>query len=249
MSETPRSPSQKPEYFDPEYTESRHAYVERLRALAEAGAPEPHEDWDAVYVFSGPELTLDPAERPKNQENNTYNQTLTRLEAGFMVAKKVTALRLKATGVEKGVSAITLDDLVAHGPNIYFDGYTQHNELLANMIAQGELSKQFGFPDTKFIISGTGTKHTGDQFAHFPLSVVAESRKVVLVSDLYHIPRIEQYFGSKNDVHQLPREKFELYFHDTSRIAMKQALAEARKTYPYEQSGDLTPRSKLNESI
>ena len=160
-------------YFDANYVASRHAYIAEIRTLVEKGLPEPQEDWDSIYVFSGPEVVLDPDNRPAREEKNPYNQTRRRLETAFNIARKVTSLKLKAQSIEKDAADLTLQDIRDYGPLVYFNGLVEHNAMLKSVIERKELARMFSFPDDKFIICGEGIKHTGEQIETFPTAETA----------------------------------------------------------------------------
>jgi hypothetical protein len=221
-------------FLTPELVQARHTHVQELRDRIDQGNPEPQEDWDSIYVFSGPETSFNKDARPHTQAGNPYNQTRVRLETGFTIAKKVTALRCN-----KDVDHVTFADIQSHGPLLYFDGYKEHNEELEKIIRRGQFMEEFAFPPEKLIISGSGTKHTGDQVAKFPRGVFMKSKKVIWVSDLYHLPRIERYIGSKYDTIGIPREKLILYHAEPSKLTLNQVRGGAKSILEYTESGEL----------
>lgn len=217
-------------YFTPEYTASRHRYVKELRELAEQGPPEPQEDWDSIYVFSGPESSI--SDEPADAIS--YNQTRKRLETGIRIARAVTALRLG-----KRAEEVSLEDMTTMGPAVYFDGYEAHNIEMKRMLADDSFESEFSFPTEKFSI-GQGTIHTGDQVTKLPSEPLKSSRKIVLVSDWYHIPRIERYIGSRFDIQNIPIEKVVLAFPSDARVSTRRAFGEAKRIHPYWKKGDLS---------
>jgi hypothetical protein len=221
------------DYFSEPYVESRHRYVAELRGLLAEGLPKPKDDWDAIYVFSGPEIKLEDAPH----EKGPFNQTKVRLETGIDVAKQVTALRLK-----KNYDDVTADDIRSHGPSVYFDGYTAHNQYFGNETANHRLEKEYGFPDDKFIYpkEEEGTKHTGEQIERFPDEILKDSRKFVIISDLYHMPRIQRYLGSKYDVKKIPEDRAIFYYAKPTKLPVRATLREAKKIRPLKEGGHLS---------
>lgn len=218
-------------YFDPNYVASRHRYVDELRELAQEGSPKPQEDWDSIYVFSGPEQTLDdpPADAI------SYNQSEERLAFGMRLAREVTAIR-----VGKDPEEVTDTDILTQGPRVHSDGTDVQNDDLRTL-SDDTFKTRFAFPRQALVVAeNSGIRHTGDQFAHFPQEVVSGSRKVVLVSDLYHIPRIRRYLGGSYDAQGIPPERLVFAFSPESRVAVSRGLSEARRLHPYKKGGFLS---------
>lgn len=224
------------EYFNPEYIDSRHRIIEEMRDLSE-NLPIPSVDWDGVYVFSGPEISLneDPADKLSHKPEKSYNQTKQRLLTGFDVVREVTALRLK-----KKIEEVTSQDIEKSGPAIYFDGYKAHNELFRKLKSDNKFSQDFDFPDDKLIVSEGETLHTGQQITNIPSEIIPKGEgKIVFISDLYHIPRIKRYIGSKHDVKNIPKEKIVFYPSQPQHIPIRRAFREAKVIHKYKKSGDL----------
>jgi hypothetical protein len=213
---------------------SRNRYIAELREMLEEGSPVPEKDWNHIYVFSGPEITF---EDPPH-ESGPYNQTQFRLETGIDIARQITALRLN-----KKYDDVTAEDIRMAGPTIHFDGYSGHNTYMRTVIAEKRLGRDFGFPDEKFILpdekSRQHTAHTGEQIAHFPDEIIADDGKFVIVSDLYHLPRIKRYLGGKYDAKKIPTERVVFYYAAPARVPVRAALREARNIHPYHKRGFL----------
>jgi len=216
-------------YHNEEYQKSRHEYVEEIRTIVEKGFPEPQTDWETIWVISGPEIRFDDPPEKKNG----VNQTQSRFETGLSITKKVAALR-----AQKDVNRLTLSDLELHCPRIYFNGLDAHNDYLRSIVADGSFEQEYDFPSEKLIIAppNHGIQHTGDQFEKFPHDLVPQTGKLVVVSDLYHIPRVKRYF---NKYPITPIENVVLYPAKPMILSVSRALNEAKKIYPYTQQGIL----------
>lgn len=214
-------------YFGKEYVASRHEYVEEVREIIERGPPSPEQDWDVIWILSGPEQKFDD---PPSE--GKYNQTRHRFETAVNIAKEVTALRVKKT-----IEEVTLQDIAAHGPTLYFNGRDDQNQSFRELITRQGVEKEFQFPDAKVIVSpDLNIKYTSHQFEFFPKDLVPEGAKLVVVTDLYHLPRTRRYFDKFPLVE---KDKRVLYPALPASIPLRAALEEAKKIYPYIQRGFL----------
>jgi hypothetical protein len=217
-------------YFEKDYVESRHRYMDEIRALAEKGPPKPEKDWNVIYVFSGPEMTFE--EEP--DKKGKYNQTETRLKTGFELARKITALRLK-----KEPKEVTIEDIRTEGPLVHFDGLKEQKAYLRKISKEGRFENAYQFPRTSLQLSIKNITNTRDQVQELPRKFATEDGKIVFISDLYHLPRIQRYFGTKHDSLKIPQEKRVFYFPTPAQLSIQRALSEAKKLYPYAKKGDL----------
>ena len=214
-------------YFEKEYISSRHEYVEEVREIIEKGPPAPEQDWEVIWVLSGPEQKFDDPPR-----EGKYNQTKHRFETAVNIAKEVTALRL-----QKMKEEVTLEDIAAHGPTLYFNGRDDQNQAFRELIAGQGVEKEFQFPDAKVMVSSDlNIQSTSHQFELFPKDFVPEDAKLVVVTDLYHLPRTRRYFDKFPLVE---KDKRVLYPALPASIPPRAALEEAKKIYPYIQQGFL----------
>jgi len=160
----------------------RENVFKELRALAEH-PPIPEASWDLIWVFSGPETILG------KPEDTFGNQDLERIEEGLRLQRLVTALRLD---VPKRLEDVTKEDIIEYGPIVFYNGTERHNQELELWLVQQAASGTFPNPRNKIVISDiTGVRNTADQFEKFPKEILpASGRKLVLLSDYYHLPRI-----------------------------------------------------------
>jgi len=230
MSETMREKyGAQTEYFDSAWERSRHQMIAELREIAERGLPEVQTDWDIIAPLSGPESGNIFDE--ENVGNSGYNETEKRFRTAIDVAKQVTAKRLS-----KSVEEITLEDIRLSGPVIYFNGLTVQNEFLRQE-GLTILEDKYKFPREKIeITQNTEIKHTGHQFQDFN-NHLPQNGKMVLVSDLYHLPRMRRYLGL--DTNDLSEDNTVLYPATPLALNIRLTLDEIRKIYPYIEKGIL----------
>lgn len=215
-------------YFGEKWLNSRHWAASELRRYIEHGAPEPEADWNVIWIFSGPQEDFDgqfvnPGERPAN-----YNQTKKRWETGLDIARRVTALRLR-----KPPQEVTRDDFKKAGPLIYYNATDRGNKFFREFCKPGgRLETEFNFPSEKVkITDAAGIKHSGHQFEDFPLDLTGLNQKIVMVSDLYHYPRLKRYIEKFSD--KIPLESALFYAAQPENIPIRDTLEEVKKIYPY----------------
>ncbi|MDP3883026.1 MAG: hypothetical protein Q8Q48_03140 [Candidatus Staskawiczbacteria bacterium] len=219
----------------PEEREERKEILTEMKEIAHSESPSPKEDWDLIWVLSGPEKS--PADAPGQGKRNENKD---RLETAFKIAKAVVALRL---GREK--EDITQKEIASFGPDVYFNGLDDQNDALRDLIEKGFL-ENYDFPKEKFIISANlGLKHTGDQFEKIEESVLAGKRKIAIVSSLYHLPRIRRYV--KMHQKKIDLEKIILYSAEPRQIPVGAGLGEIKKIPRYEGEGILPSKSKYKK--
>ena len=104
---------------------------------------------------------------------NPDSDTRRRLEGGMHLAKRVSRM--------KGGTL----------PAIYISGYDEHNANLRKWRTEGLFEKEYSFPEANLIIGPQEhIRHTGDQFKLFPRKFLKGNKKIVVVTDVYHIPRV-----------------------------------------------------------
>ncbi len=197
----------------------------------------PKANWDTIWVLSG--TTAENLNEPQPGEKN---ETLQRLMTGFWLMRQVTAVRMT-----KRVEEVTEDDVREHGPVLYFNGalnketgVNQNAELQA-WIASGEL-KEFGIPaeSIHFTNRDDTIVHTGDQFEDFPSTLSPEQGgRLVIVTDLYHLPRVKRYVQKGYPNITTPPEEVVLYPALPATLPLGKALAEVHKTPTYIDRGIL----------
>jgi hypothetical protein len=214
------------DYHDIEYKNSRHEYIEKIREIVEQGPPVAETDWNTIWVLSGPEYNF---EEPG--EGDKPNQTKNRFETGISVAKEVATIRAD------DVSDDELQDVNQYLPEIYFNGTDLQNDYIRDLIKNKVFEKDYSYPSNKIIVSpNLGITNTGDQFDCISKANIISDGKLVTVTDLYHIPRIEKYF---NKYKITDKGKIVLYPALPMNLPVERALSEAKKIFPYTQQGIL----------
>lgn len=236
MERPPYAHKDNPEYGD--YRILREKIVKELRTLKE-NLPAPQEDWDVIWVLSGPEYTLDDSASDEQMaepwKRTPYNQSKRRLETGFALVKSVTALRLK-----KKLEELTEEDIKSHGPQIYYNGTAKGNDILREFISEGEFERRYKIPKETFRVSGNNDiKNTDHQFSEFPADMVSPDKKVVIVTDLYHMSRATR----------LPKKYPEKFAHlnpvfypaQPMELPLNITMEDIRKVHGYIKQGFLPP--------
>jgi hypothetical protein len=217
--------------------ENRRLVLQELREFVERGIPEPQEDWNVISPLSGPETGNIFDE--ENIGNSGYNETEKRFRTAIDIAKAVTAKRLA-----KPLEEITIADIRANGPFLYFNGLAEQNQFLADE-GLNILENKYGFPRENIkITQNMNIRHTGHQFQDYP-DGLAGNGKFVLVSDLYHLPRMSRYLGL--DTVSLNPENTVLSPALPLSLNIPLTLDEIKKIYPYIEKGIL-PSDTIKES-
>lgn len=220
------------DYHDPKWRQSRRKIVKELRESAEAGPPEPQKDWDIIWVLAGPESRFEepPAE-------GDYNQTKLRLETGFEIVKKVTAIRL-----HKPAEEVTPEDIAKNGPTLYYNGKDSDNAFLYEISEPGQtLETQYHIPAKNVVITKmTGITNTGHQFEDYPRELMDSAEgKVVIVTDLFHLPRTQRTAKKHMPPDSFDRAVF--YAAQPQKLPVRGTLREVKKILPYSKQGILPP--------
>lgn len=224
----------------------RNKVLEEMKQIARGENPLPQEEWDLIWVLSGP--PVDVAERFEENGKEVFfnlndeiaakdvakkiNESRERLETGIKVSKEVVAKRLN-----KKVEGLTAEDIKNSAPDIYWNSTDWGNDNLRDRIKEGFLDR-YSFPVEKIIISpNLGIQHTGHQFERVEEDVVKGRRKIVIVSDIYHLPRVKRYLHKFRSI--INQENAILYPSDQKRVPIDKALGEIKKIYSYIQKGIL----------
>lgn len=226
----------------------RRKVLEDMKELGRGENPLPQEDWDLVWVLSGhsvdiaeefnedssgKEVIFDHADKTAEKDvAKKINESRERLETGMKLAKEITAKRLK-----KPADELTLADIKNSGPDIYWNATDWGNDNLRERIREGFLDK-YDFPSEKIIVSANlGIQHTADQFEKIEEKVIEGRRKIVIVSDTYHLPRVKRYLHKKDS--KITDENSLLYASQPKRVPIGKALEEIKKVPKYIKKGFL----------
>ncbi len=127
--------------------------------------PKLQRDWGILWVLTGYDTAW-----------NTGSDTRRRLEGGMHLAKRVSRM--------KGGTL----------PTIYISGYNEHNRNLRKWRTESFFEKNYSFPRNSLMVGPLERiLHTGDQFKLFPRKFLKGNKKIAIVTDAYHIPRVERY--------------------------------------------------------
>lgn len=227
--------------------------LEDLKSIGRGELPSPQPDWDLIWVFSGPQGFQRGKKVRKGTEGelsdigNEINESVSRMLSATKIAREVTALRLN-----KNVDDVEIVDIKNRGPYIFYNEWDWQNEDLKRLFWEGEGEEYFFYPKEKLIIpANTGIMHTGHQFERFPekvLEYIGEDGKLVLLSDLYHLPRIKRYSWKKFPPEILKRM---VYYPSTPLVgSIKLFLSEIKKVVEYGKKENLSwypPTNTSNE--
>lgn len=212
---------------------TRREVLREMKEIAYAEAPKAEENWDLIWVLSGPPIDI-----AIESTKESRNESRERLETGLKIAKEVTAVRLK-----KDPKNVTAEDILNSGPDVFWNATDWANDNLRQRAEEGLLEKRYNFPRQKLIISpNLKIEYTGHQFERFPRELEERSRRVVLVSDIYHLPRVKRYFRAEYNV--IPPEKIILYPSKPRRVPVGKALGETKKVPKYIREGILPKEKK-----
>lgn len=201
--------------------------LKEIKKTAYSESSMPEEDWDLVWVLSGPEEDIQ--EVPVQGKRN---ETKDRLITALKIVRQITALRMA-----KKIKDINIKDILSWGPAVYYNGTDLQNDNLRNIVEK--FSEQQDFPKEKIIISeNLGIKHTGDQFTKFPDEILKDKRKIILISDVYHLPRVKRYIRMEA---KFDPQEIILYPSEPKKAPVKKVLKEIRKISRYIKEGILPP--------
>jgi hypothetical protein len=186
---------------------------------------EPREDWDLIWVLSGPEISIADAPFGKEETNITRDRLLT----AFALSRRVAAVRC-----QKEVEELTNQDILKWAPDVFYNGIEEQNKDLYSLSHGRGWEREYNFPATKIKISQeSGIFNTADQFKTFPEELVYNNRKIALVTSLYHLPRVKRYFASKYNASHLPLKKVVLIPAEPRLLPTRLVLEEERKIKKY----------------
>ncbi len=236
---------EKPSELSPEDKSIKREVFTDMKETGRGEAPKPQQDWDLVWVISGPDMDIaedfqgnkevlfnkDDKSAEKDAERKV-NESRERFETGIKVAKEVTALRLG-----KRVEELTMDDLINNSPDVYWNGGDWQNANLRQRIKEGFLDR-YNFPSEKVIVSPDfGIQNTGDNFDKIEDSVIENRRKIAIVSDTYHLPRVRRLLCKEGC--KISEEDSILYPSEPRRVPVGKALGEIKKIPGYTHKGIL----------
>ncbi len=143
-------------------------------------SPSLQKDWDLIWPLSGPEDDIRIAKE---------NETRDRLKTALNLGRKITAVRLN-----KDVKDVFSGDILKFGPDIYYNGSHLQNENLKDNLVN--FCKENKFPEEKIIISNSSKiSNTLNQLLEIPKEVLQGRRTIVIISDVYHLPRVKRYIN------------------------------------------------------
>ena len=168
--------------------------------------PRPQKDWGLLWVLSGYDTSW-----------NAYSDTRRRLEEGMRLGKKIAKINGRKF------------------PVLYVSGYDEHNTNLKQWHAEDVFEKEYAFPKNNLRIGPQEhIRHTGDQFELFPRRFLKGNKKIVIVTDAYHIPRVRRYVEKF-----FPAQREQFVFYPAQPIAMSPAdvKRETKKIIGYSKKG------------
>lgn len=239
----------------PEEKAIKRKVLSDMKEIGRGEKPEAQADWDLIWVLSGPPLDIreDFADEAKdvsfprkdretktviNDVANKSNESRKRLGTGIEIAREVCAIRLK-----KDVKDLTMDDILQNGPAIYWNATDWSNDNMRKAMNEGFFEEVYDFPREKIIVSpNLGIINTGDQFKKFPEEFTENNRKIVVVSDIYHLPRVKRHLHETGG--RLTEQNTILYPSEPRSVPVGKALGEIKKIPEYIKKGILPPEEK-----
>ena len=145
------------------------------------------------------------------------SDTRRRLEEGMRLAKKVARMNRGKL------------------PAVYISGWDEHNTNLKKWRAEGLFEKIYGFPRRKMLIGPQERIiHTGDQFRLFPKKFLRGNKKIIVLTDLYHLPRARRHMAR---YFPLQRDRFIFYPAAPVSISSAEVARQTRKIIEYAKRG------------
>lgn len=207
--------------------------IQELKEFRDKPSPKPQEDWDLIWVLSASEATLE------EYDATGRNETRDRIQTGFILVRAVTGKRLG-----KETSDVTIDDVKAYGPKLYFNGREEQNENLRNTCSNGVLEEKYNFPRESLEIASSGLNitNTSHQFEKFPPELLGNKRKIVIVSSARHLPRVQRYVGLEtNPFLDISKDRLIFYPAIPIEFPFGDTIKEVRKVPKYQKAGFLVP--------
>lgn len=212
-------------YMDVDFEQPiKRKVLDELKEIRNTEPFSPQNDWDLIWVLSGPQETFE------EEGEKGWNETRERLETGFELVKKVTAVRMD----KKDSSMVTTDDIRVYGPKIFFNGWRHQDEDIERIRDSGIFEEKYKIPSENITFAkDERIDNTPDQFKWFPQDLIEKSRKIVLVTDAYYLPRakrISQRQLIDNISNPLPGDKLIFIPSATLRFPLGASRSEIRKT-------------------
>lgn len=220
--------------------------------------PNPTADIDIIWVISG-WTVYEPDLSPNfiNVAQNTIfeSEDTEMINMGIDLAYEITALRLG-----KPKTAVTKKEVRVHGPIILYNGNIDQNDNLRRASQKSD----FRLPLENLRIEKLAddrdprNNNTNKQFEKFPDELLQETRKMAILSHLWHLSRIARnplapslitqeplwqdteivYFAADKPGDQLPHNQKSV--HKRAVDIRRHIMDEGRKIYTYSQKGDLS---------
>ncbi len=210
--------------------------ITEFKDLRDNSAPIPEKDWNVIWVLSGPQRTFE-----EDHQSELGNETRDRLATGFKLAREVTSTRLN-----KELDKITVEDVKNHGPIVYFNGWPDQNLNIKGTRKSGILEEQYLIPRSKLVITNKKRiDNTPDQFKFFPKYLLKKEGKIVVVSDMYHLPRTKR-ISQRQRIDEVPNlvpfDRLIFYSSEPLRYPFQKIRIEIRKIPQLITEGLLPPR-------
>ncbi len=246
---------------NPTLTPERQWARQVIKEYREHKNPPPSTDIDLVWVLAGhfvyePDLSPDFDNGfPQLYQTIFAQEEVERINLGIELVRQITAMRLN-----KNVSEVTKADIAKHGPIFLYNGRLDQNENLH----KASQNPSFPIPPEKLRIEKIAddfdpkNNNTYTQFQRFPQDLLGNSRKIAVVSSLYHLPRIARHPNANTVVAAHPAwpdkefvffasdKPFDQLPHDEESITKraldirKMVMDEGRKIHTYIQKNDLS---------
>jgi len=203
--------------------------LDEIKELVRSKELIPQKDWDLICVLSAFENDFENDSKDKWKRNENKD----RLCTAFEIARKVVAVR-----IGKKIEDIRIQDMAAFSPQVLYVGTDVQNDNLRNVA--DDFLGQRNFPKQKLIISeNLGIKNTGDQIKEISNNFSGNERRIVVVSNAYHLPRISRYLQGHPDKFNL--KKIILYPSNSKKAPPKKVIEEIKKIQKYIKGGILPP--------
>jgi hypothetical protein len=229
-----------------------HSVVTELQGFRDGPAFTPSADIDMVWALAAPGTYYEPSQdglyaAPDTHPDLSYDRC--NVNAGIEVVQGVTAARL-----DKPSTAVTKDDIAAHGPALFYNGEDPdtagykygHNEALKKAVESGD----FPLPASNVAIDRIATGITPSQVEGYAAYREAQlqrgetpATKVAVAALFWHLPRVGRYLTHYQD--RLPGVTFvPVPVHvPQSETAFGLVMGEARRVLAYHHAGHLARTS------
>lgn len=220
--------------------------------------PSPSADIYIIWVISG-WTVYDPDLSPNfvNVAQNTIfeSEDTEMINMGIDLAYEITALRLG-----KPKTAVTKEEVKVHGPILLYNGNIDQNDNLRRASQKSDFLLPLENLRIEKLADDRDPKNnnTNKQFEKFPSKLLHGTRKMAIVSHLWHLSRIARnplapsliaqeplwqdielvYFAADELGDQLPHDQQSV--HKRAVDIRRHVMDEGRKINTYSQKGDLT---------